>query len=182
MSNNCDLIINNEIAIECKYIHSQSNMIKNIDKAIRQIDKRIVDKQAKYSFIALDLTHICQNEKFYNNVQLIYKMYLEENKKLSDLYSEDKLLDSVISNKNFQKSIHAYLNHTFETTFRSSFDPRKLNTNIKAVIYQCNFSFSYNEEIIPISSRIMTFYLNDNLSEEEKKEIENLVHSLAVGI
>ena len=39
MSNNCDLIINNEIAIECKYIHSQSNMIKNIDKAIRQIDK-----------------------------------------------------------------------------------------------------------------------------------------------
>ncbi|MCG3686575.1 hypothetical protein L5F41_11100 [Aliarcobacter butzleri] len=184
MSNNCDLIINDEIAIECKYIHSQSNMIKNIDKAIKQINKRISNKQAKYGFVALDLTHICQDKKFYDNIQLIFKMYLDENKKLSNLYLENEFLDSVISNKNFQNSVHAYLNHTLETTFRSSFDPMKLNTNIKAVIYQCNFSFSfsYNEEIIPISSRNMTFYLNDNLNEEEKKEIENLVHSLAVGI
>lgn len=184
MSNNCDLIINNQIAVECKYIHSKSNMVKNIDKAIKQIDKRIFDKQAKYGLIALDLTHICQDESFYNNIQLIYKMFLDENKKLTNLYSEDELLFSVVSNKNFKNSIHAYLNHTFETTFRSSFNPKKLNINTKAIIYQCNFSFSFSdkENIIPISSRNMTFYLNDNLNEEEKKEMENLIHSLAVGI
>lgn len=184
MSNNCDLIINNEIAVECKYIHSKSNMIKNIDKAIKQIDKRISDKQAKYGLIALDLTHICQDKDFYNNIQLIYKMFLDENKKLTNLYLENELLYSVVVNKNFKNCIHAYLTHTFETTFRSSFNPKKLNINTKAIFYQCNFSFSfsYNDFTIPISSRNTTFYLNDNLSEEEKKEIESLIHSLAVGI
>ncbi|WP_072681283.1 hypothetical protein [Arcobacter sp. LA11] len=184
MQTNCDIIVDDHIAVECKYIHSSLRINENIKKAIKQVNVRIKNNEAKYGLIALDLTHICQDDEIYKNVYFIFNMFLENHKKLNRKFSDTDILNSVISDENFVRVIHSYISHVLEIKFLEKFDSSKLNEHTKAIIYQSNsfFLFSYKNASIPIPTRALTYYINENLDDKEKQNIIELIHSLAVGI
>lgn len=182
----CDVIIDDSIAIECKYIHSPSNIIKNIQKAKRQIDKRIADNQAKIGFIALDLSHICPKEKFkeFSNYTLSKFIESYETLKSKDRI-EGRILENILNDKNFYKIISSYIMMEVETTLYSelsfSYD---LGKNSLAIIFQSvnSFVFEYKDEIYPLTTRGMTYFLNTNLTRSEAADVQKFIHNLAVGV
>jgi hypothetical protein len=184
----CDIIINDLIAIECKYIHSTSNIIKNIQKAKNQIDKRIADNQAKYGFIALDLSHICPKEKFKEFANYTLNKFIESYEILRTKgHIQGGILKNILDDRNFLKIISSYIMMVVETTLYSelgfSYD---LGGNVIAIIFQSNnsFVFEYKDEVYPVPTRGMTYFLNPKLRLTNNKvvEIERFIHSLAVGI
>ena len=54
----CDVIVDDEIAIECKYAHSAGRLVDNVKKARKQIDCRVSKGSARYGFIALDISNL----------------------------------------------------------------------------------------------------------------------------
>ncbi|EFF81790.1 hypothetical protein HMP0015_2742 [Acinetobacter haemolyticus ATCC 19194] len=182
----CGIIVNDEIAIECKYIHSQSNMVKNIKEAKKQIEKRIDNNQAKYGLIALDLSHICPREKVNNFANSTLNDFIEMYEMLkSKGYIEGNVLSSILHDRNFYKIISSYILSQVETSFYYelgfSYD---LGASTKAIIFQSlnSFAFEHNDILIPLSTRGMTYYLNKELNEESELETIKLIHSLVVGI
>jgi len=182
----CDVIVNDKIAIECKYIHSLSNIVKNIKKANNQIDKRIQNGQAKIGFIALDLSHICPRDKVQEFAKYTFNrflenyQYLEKKRKISG-----DILDQILVDNNFKKIISSYIMTEIETALYGelgfSYD---MGSNTLAIIFQSMNSFYFEHEgrAIPIISRGMTYFLNRNLNHESAKKVEKYIHSLAVGI
>ena len=188
LESDCDIIINDNIAIECKYIHSIKNLVKNIHKAKKQINKRIKDNQAKMGFIALDLSHICSRDKIeefvdytFNKFLHNYK-YLEEKRKITD----DEILESIVNNNNFKNVISSYIMNEVEIALYGeigfSFD---IGANTLAIIFQSinSFCFEYKGKIIPITTRDTTYYLNRNIDSDDKvRKVQSFISSLAVGI
>lgn len=184
----CDIIINDLVAIECKYIHSTSNIIKNIQKAKRQVDKRIADNQAKNGFIALDLSHICPKEKFKEFANYTLNKFIESYEILRTKgHIQGGILKNILNDRNFSKIIGSYIMMEVETTLYSelgfSYD---LGGNVTAIIFQSinSFIFEYKDEVYPLSTRGMTYHLNANLNltDDEVVKIVRFIHSLAVGI
>lgn len=182
----CDIIVNDKLAIECKYIHSLSNIVKNIKKANNQIDKRIQNGQAKIGFIALDLSHICPRDKVQEFAEYTFNrflenyQYLEKKRKMSG-----DILGQVLVDNNFNKIISCYIMSEIETALYGelgfSYD---MGPNTSAIIFQSinSFCFEHEGRIRPITSRGMTYFLNRNLSHESTNTVKTYIHSLAVGI
>lgn len=182
----CDIIVNDEIAIECKYIHSPSNMVKNIKEAKKQIERRVSDNQAKYGLIALDLSHICPREKVNNFANKTLIEFIEMYEALESRgHINGNLLGEILHDRNFSKIIGSYIMSQVETSLYCelgfSYD---LGTNTKAIIFQSLNSFVFEHKGIttPLSTRGMTYFLNKKLDQESLLETRNFVHSLAVGI
>ena len=186
LESECDVIVNDKIAIECKYIHSLSNIIKNIKKANNQIDKRVKNGQAEIGFIALDLSHICPRDKVEEFAEYTFNKfvdnyrYLETKRRISG-----DILDQILVDNNFKKIISNYLMCEVETALYGelgfSYD---MGTNTLAIIFQLmnSFCFEYEGRIMPMAVRGMTYFLNRNLNYEQDRKVQAYIHSLAVGI
>ncbi|SEL57572.1 hypothetical protein [Acinetobacter sp. DSM 11652] len=191
----CDIIIDNKIAIECKYIHSEKKISDNISYAIDQINKRIESNLAEFGFIAIDLSHIIDKNKIRRFAKGIFNDFLsnyetlEEKSCFSYDIKENGIENSLLKDKNFIQIIQSYINHELEKVFYSSLENKilsKINNNqsIKAVIFQINESFCFenNSQLFPIPMRAMNYYINQSQSEEEYKLTQQYLHTLAVGI
>lgn len=191
----CDIIIDNKMAIECKYIHSQKKISDNISYAIDQINKRIEDGLAEFGFIAIDLSHIIDKnkirefaKKMFNDFLLNYEI-LANQSCFSNALQENGLVNSLLKDKKFIGIIQSYISHEMEVIFYNSLKNKTLlkikdNQSIKAVIFQINenFCFEKNGDLFPIPMRAMQYYINQSLSNEEYDSVEKMIHELAVGV
>lgn len=194
LSTDCDIIVDNIIAIECKYIESERNMEKNIKKAISQIEKRISNNQAKFGIIALDLRNVIDvkkidnfsNELFNNFYQIISE--LKNNPTMSKKIVGE-VSANVIFNGDFQNIASSYFHSNLEYSFYKNINKNiqnKLNSNINiwGIFFQANHSFilQYDDEVVPIPNRGLGYYLNERLPKEGYHIVQNLIHQLATGI
>ncbi|HDN9022204.1 TPA: hypothetical protein P2I16_004297 [Aeromonas salmonicida] len=186
LESECDVIINDKVAIECKYIHSLSNIIKNIRKANNQIDKRVENGQAEIGFIALDLSHVCSKDKVEEFAEYTFNRfvdnyrYLEEKRRISS-----DILERILVDNNFKKIINSYFMSEVETALYGelgfSYD---MGPNVLAIIFQSmnSFCFEYEGRIMPVAVRGMTYFINRDLDDEKTRQVKSYIHSLAVGI
>lgn len=195
LSSTCDIIIDNKIAIECKYIHSQQKISENVSYAIKQINKRIEEGLAEFGVIAIDLSHVIDKNKIRKFAKKIFNNFLENYKVLADqgCFSHDLqkegLVSALLKDKKFIAIIQSYITHEMEVIFYSSFEHKVLskiknNQSIKAVIFQMNESFCFenNGELFPIPMRAMQYYINQSLPDKEYDSVEKMIKDLAVGI
>lgn len=181
----CDVIINDAIAIECKYIHSKNNLLKNISKANKQINKRIADNQAKLGFIALDMSHICSEEKIRKFINVTFDNFLDSYKSLASRGHVDDILQSLSENKNFKEIIGSFITHEAEVTlFNELGFNYDMGSNSYAILYQAVYThcFDYEGSTLPITFRGMTYLLNSKIPESQRQDIQKFIHNLAVGV
>lgn len=158
----CDVIINDKIAIECKYIHSKSNIIKNIRKANNQIEKRIAENQAKIGFIALDLSHVLSTEKVKEFAHSAFDKFVENYKILKSRGRiEGDIPIAISENDNFKKIISSFVMHEAETTLYAElgFD-YDMGSNTAAILFQAvnTFFFEFENSGLPLTTRGMTYF------------------------
>ncbi len=189
----CDIIIDREIAIECKYLRSSKQIEKRIKKAISQIEERITQKKASYGIIALDISNLVDSEKIEKFTDEIFAYFLENTNEIIDSCSflKEALKDrinSIIENDHFMKIIHTYIGHEMETTlYKQITENTKIkfenNVAVRAIIFQANviIPFRDGENIIAVNSRAMSYLINSSLQEHQKEEMQIILHSLLVG-
>ena len=182
----CDVLINDNIAIECKYIHSSSNLVKNIRAAKKQIEKRITDGEAKTGFISLDLSHIFLKEKVQEFASYTLDKFIKNYERLRKKRRiEGDILQQILNDNNFSKIIISYIMRELETSLYEelgfSYD---MGDNVLAIIFQSinSFTFEYEEKIHPLTTRGMTYFLNTKLNESEALKTQEYIHKLAVGL
>lgn len=185
LNGDCDIIVD-DMAIECKYIHSRKNLMKNISKAKEQIEKRVKDGQAKFGLIALDLTHIFSIDKIDELVQLTFNFIAANCEEINLKQNTDEnVVESVIYNRNFSKILQGYVMQELETVlFKELRFDYDMGEKMLGIIYQVNnsFCFKYKGQTVQIPNRGLSYYFNSNLSEEHCKTMKEYVHKLAVGI
>lgn len=185
LSGQGDVTINNEIAIECKNIRSLKNLVKNVDKAKDQIEKRAAKNEVKYGFIALDISNIFPMEKAQNFVQRMFGEFAQNHAKLKEFQRFDQsVIDCVLDDKNFQDLIQSYIMHEAESLLYSALSLRYVMGNsVFGIMYQVNkcFVVQYEGLWLPIPTRGMTYILNSGLSENGYQKVERFIHRLAVG-
>ncbi|MBQ4799889.1 hypothetical protein J8L73_12230 [Pseudoalteromonas sp. MMG006] len=181
-----DLIIDEEIAIECKYISSKNKLKARLSEASKQINTRVVDKEAKFGFVAMNVSELINQDKllsftdflvkrFIKNYQLIYK-------KVDDPLT---ILKCIASDNNFEQIVSGYLSSEMEAVIYSKIPaPIKMSDNVKGIIFvsQTQIDIHNDESVLPINIRGRTYHLNHDLSREEYHECGLMIHKLAVGI
>jgi hypothetical protein len=186
LSGICDVVIDDKIAIECKYIHSVANISKNIKKADDQIKQRISDKQATCGFIALDLSNVCPRDKIKEYADYTFEKFIENYKAPNILnHTKTNPLRSVLSDKNFSNIIGSYIMHEIEILFLSEDNSRYVMSNSAlAILVQTSnaFCFEHEGEVAPLSTRGMTYFMNPSINYARALEVNKLIHSLAVGV
>lgn len=182
----CDVIIDDKIAIECKYIHSIKRLNENISKAKKQIERRVNDKQAEFGFVALDLSHVYDYKKVQGFANYTFEQFvrnyeiLKEKKRI-----EGDILELIVNDNNFNKIISCYMMSEVETSLYSeigfSYD---LGTDVLAIIFQVmnSFVFEYQGKKRPVIIRGMTYFINPDLEKEEYLNIKGFMGQLQVGI
>ena len=182
----CDVLIDNNIAIECKYIHSSSNLVKNIRTAKKQVEKRITDGEANVGFIALDLSHICPKEKVQEFANYTLDKFIQNYESLREKRRIDgDILKQILSDNNFSKIIGSYIMLEVETSLYEelgfSYD---MGDSVLAIIFQSMnaFAFEYEEKVYPLTTRGMTYFLNTKLNDNEALKTQKYIHQLAVGV
>lgn len=191
----CDIIIDDEAAIECKYIHSLRKVTNNTSYAIKQIERRISDGLAEYGYVALDLSHIVDKTEIMRFTEEVFESFLSSYESLagtscfSNELKEKGIAYSVLSDGCFIRIIQAYINHKMEVAFYGNLDKKVIskmeeNKNVKAIIFQINeyFCFEHDQELFPTPVRAMGYYINKTLIESEYREVQQYLHKLAVGI
>lgn len=83
ITSECDVIIDDDIAIECKFLHGESGFEQNIRKANNQIITRIEDGLAKRGFISIDISHLV-SKKRYKILLIRYSLNFSNNIKISE--------------------------------------------------------------------------------------------------
>ena len=186
LDSDCDVIVNDTTAIECKYIHSASNLIKNITKANNQINARVNNGQAKEGFIALDLSHICPRDKVDEFTNYTFDKFLENYKYLECKRKiSGDIANQILANKHFRAIINSYIMSEVETALYGELGfSYKMGPNTLAIIFQSinSFCFEYKTEVIPLTTRGMSYFLNKQLTTEVHKNTQQYIHNLAVGV
>ncbi|WP_413482156.1 hypothetical protein [Morganella psychrotolerans] len=182
----CDVIVNDTIAIECKYIHEKSGILGAIRTAKEQIDTRVKDGHAKYGYIAIDLSNICPREKINQFVEYTLERFIQNYECLAEnQFITENIIDDIISDRNFFKIFSSYIAHEMESLFYSelgfSYD---LGENVYAILFQFmnTFCFEYQDKVLPLTSRGMPYFINRNFDENKYRATEGFIHSLAVGV
>lgn len=185
LSGRGDVTIGNNIAIECKNIRSLKNLVKNVDKAKDQIEKRVAMNEVKFGFVALDISNIFPMEKAQSFVQRIFEVFAQNHARLKDFQRFDQsVIDSVLEDVNFQKLIQSYIMHEAETSLYSALSLRyAMGSCVFGIIFQINqcFVVKYEGLYLPVPTRGMTYILNTDLSGEGYKKVQEYIHGLAVG-
>lgn len=185
LNTECDVIVNESEAIECKCLHNEARINDNVRKAINQINKRITNGQAKYGLVALDLSNVAISETDKNFVYDLFYKFSDNHHKITNHGAS--VCEAVLRNRHFTSIVRAFLSHCLEAkiyqNLSDSLVKEKMNDNIKAIIYQASayFIFSYENICIPAPMRIMTYLINPNLTDDEQNEIKEKIHSLEVG-
>ncbi|TYC54630.1 hypothetical protein ETQ85_18335 [Zoogloea oleivorans] len=182
----CDVIVNDTIAIECKYIHSPSGLVKNVRKAKKQIEERVSKSQAKFGFIALDLSHICPRENIKEFANYTFGKFAANYETLeSKGRIKDDILKEILNNNYFYKILSSYISAEIETSLYSelgfSYD---LGQKALAIIFQSinSFAFEYKGKVLPLTTRGMTYFLNPALKNKSALDVKKFIHGLAVGV
>lgn len=181
----CDLIVNNELAVECKYIHSKSNLVKNISKAKKQVETRVCNNEAEFGYIALDLSSVIPLIELNNFFNFTYSRFLKNYENFYEKNIVDDVVRHLLLDRNFIKIISSYISHEVESILYGELGVKyDLGENVKAIIFQSfnTFCIEYENKIYPISIRGMSYFINHKLSKNETIEIQKNIHKLAVGI
>jgi len=186
LDSECDIIIDGIVAIECKYIHSMSGLVKNVRKAKKQIEKRVGDGQAKFGFIALDLSHVCQPAYIQEFIDYTFERFLKNRHKLKNkLEFSDSIIKSILNDRNFYKIISSYIMSEIESMLYSELGfTYDMGQYTHAIIYQSlnSYCFEHEDSVVPLTTRGMSYIINRNLSPDEQLRTRKTIHSLAVGV
>ncbi|HHS9832590.1 TPA: hypothetical protein ACTW91_001671 [Klebsiella variicola subsp. variicola] len=189
----CDVIIDNKIAIECKYLHSRSkNSVRNnLKKSLEQVDKRINTGLASEGFSAINATNLCNKERIKSFAKNTLKMYIDsfENSHLC----KKEIFDYCCSNINMINSIGSYATHEASVIIHEGLDLfrsdkpnlfERFNKNIYAVIFQVNdcMWLEYEDLYAPIQIRGLEPVFNPQITDNQKKIVMANIKNLATGI
>lgn len=185
MDGDCDVIIEDTIAIECKYIHSTSGILNNVRKAKKQIEKRVSDGQAKFGLIAIDLSNVVSKDKINEFIKFTFDRYIENYKLLSDKgVLKGDVVENVMTDRNLPKIIQTYISSEVETVFYSNvgFD-YDFGNDVRGILFQAmnSYPFECNSIIKPVVMRGMNYFIDKKLNDDEYSFVKKLIHQLAVG-
>ncbi|WJT08120.1 hypothetical protein [Vibrio harveyi] len=177
----CDVIIGNELAIECKYIHSKGNLYQNITYAMKQVDERVECNLAQYGFVALDISNVVDFE--------IEKEFARDH--FSKFYGDSEYGENfakILNSEEFKVPVQKRFLSAARDVFLSAFEGHCLETEIKentrAILVQINTSFYVEmpNKIIPVPFRFLDHYINPNLDDLVKNKTKQRIISLCKGI
>lgn len=189
----CDVIIDNKIAIECKYLHSRSKKAvrDNLKKSLEQVEKRINTGLASEGFSAINATNLCNKERIRSFAKNTLKMYMDSFE--SSRLGKKEIFDYCISNRNMIGSICSYATHEASVIIHEGLDffrsdkPNlfeRFNKNIYAVIFQVSdcMWLEYEDLYVPIQIRGLEPVFNPLISDNQKKIVMTNIKNLATGI
>ncbi|EFT8215706.1 hypothetical protein HVB85_002774, partial [Salmonella enterica] len=186
ITSDCDIIIDNDIAIECKFLHSESGFEQNIRKANNQIIKRIEDGLATRGFISIDISHLVSKEEIQNFINSIFIEFCDQYKSLGT--SPEDAQSQIPRNKNFEKIIQGYINQKIEYYYhkaKNTYVHFNLDPRVFGVFYQYEDVFLLDSHkhatCIPIRTGcydINDEYIHQNPSIDED-EVKKEFYSLA---
>lgn len=186
LAGDCDIIVDETLAIECKYIHSQAGIVANVDKGNEQVAKRIANRQANCGFVAVDLSNLAPREKINNFINFTLSNFLESYARLEAKQPiRRNLLERVLSDRNFSEIIGDYFSFEVETILYEELGfSYEMGDGTMAILVQAinTFVVEYEGQVVPIPSRCMTYIINPKLGAKVTDEVKQFIHELAVGI
>ncbi len=194
MTTDCDVILNGEFAVECKYLHSVKKFRSNISDGMTQLDDRIDKGFANVGVVALDLSNLIDHEKIQTFGQSVFDSFAASYEKMvksrgyiaRDL-SSDGVVKSVLQDRNFAKIMGSFISHQAESTFHVNFTKQeleKLDDRKIAIIYQTNIylCFHYEGSVAPTPFRTLNYYIHHGLPDATYSSVQRFFHTLAVGV
>ncbi|MDM3329604.1 MULTISPECIES: hypothetical protein [Citrobacter] len=189
----CDVIIDNKVAIECKYLHSRSkNSVRaNLKKSLEQVEKRINTGLASEGFSAINATNVCNKERIKSFANNTLKMYMESFENIH--LSKKEIFDNCCSNRNMISSICSYATHEASVIIHESLDffrndkPvlfERFSNKVYAVVFQVNdcIWLEYEEFYAPVQIRGLEPVFNPQITNDEKSTVMYNLKKLAIGI
>ncbi|WP_426596369.1 hypothetical protein [Pectobacterium brasiliense] len=189
ITSDCDIIIDDDIAIECKFLHGENGFEHNIRKAEKQIVNRIESGLAKRGFISIDLSQLVSGKDIQNFIDTIFLEFLNQNKVLG-LNTRDSH-SQIPHNKNFQKIIAGYINQNIEYYYykaKKTYKHFKLDPRVCGVFFQYEDTFLLDSEELAtgLPIRIGCYDINKRYIAEnqfiDEEALKKEFHSLANGI
>ncbi|ENQ5030582.1 hypothetical protein ACEPBM_003532 [Vibrio cholerae] len=177
----CDVIIDNELAIECKYIHKKENLYHNIEYAMKQVDNRVESNLAQYGFVALDISNVIDFEAEREFARVHFNRFYDDNR-----YGKDFV--GILNLEGFKVPVKERFLSAARDVFLSAIEghclDKDIRENTRAILIQINTSFSVEtpSEIIPVPFRFLDHYINPNLDSLESNKIKQRIMSLCKGI
>ncbi|MEN2673141.1 hypothetical protein [Herbaspirillum huttiense] len=195
LSTDCDVIVHHQnLAIECKYLHSEKKLRNEFSIVIDQLERRLGDAQEKIGMVAVDLTNLVDRHLIFDFARSTfqefaknYELLIQSRSILSREISEVGILGSVIKDRNFINTVNSFSSHQAEAVFYRNFkssEKEKLTHNKVAVLFQLSQAllFEYGGEAIFVPFRMMSYYINNDLDYDKYHEVKKRIHSLATGI
>lgn len=186
----CDVIIDNDMAIECKYLHSMKKVRENIKDAFAQINQRVESGMASRGFAALDVTFLCSTNRIkkFADDTMNYYIHNMNNIRMS---VEDKF-DLIIENKNFIKTVMAYAGNEAAVIIADKLDflrkdkPSLFDRHsdyLKGVTCQYfnSIFIEHGEYYKPVQLRVMEPIINPKLSEEDNNAFIDYIKPFSTG-
>lgn len=193
LSTDCDIIIADEIAVECKYILSEKRVSDNIEKAIDQLNNRIDKNLANWGIIAIDLSNLFDRAEVIEFSKTVFARFVYHHEIINTqgiCYGDlEKISDVIEKNKNYMKIVTSYLQNEMEMVFLRSVTNKVMekmhkNKKVTAIAYQVAFGvgFEHKGEKVSIPIRCMSHFINNNLNEKDNTAIKKLLKNLEVGL
>lgn len=189
----CDVIIDNKVAIECKYLHSRnkSSVRDNLKKSLEQVEKRINTGLASEGFSAINATNVCNKERIKSFANNTLKMYIESFENIH--LSKKEIFDSCCSNRNMINSICSYATHEASVIIHECLDffrndkPvlfERFSNKVYAVVFQVNdcIWLEYEDFYAPVQIRGLEPVFNPQITNDEKSTVMSNLKKLAIGI
>lgn len=140
---NTDIILNNDIFVECKKIHGENSFKDNIKKANKQIKNANLCSTQK-AFIALELTVVFDSKK--NDV---IQLSNKNSEYFRDSYEKLGINDNYICNLNYRKVVQSLLVSKLEFIF----------IKLMNEFYRKNKKFKFDEHVIGIFYQYDTYFI-----------------------
>lgn len=178
----CDIVIDETLAIECKYLHSEKSAKERITEGIRQVQRRVEDGIAKIGIVSIDISFIFDDDKFNNLILSVFNDFYCNYKKTFDL-DDYFLIKEIVLDRNFNKICSSLINHHSEFFIISLLSDdiySKMTKEVLGITYQVQSQLMFQKEdiLLPVPYRMMSYKLNPALSDEEQLSVKKLIHSL----
>lgn len=192
LETDCDIIINNRLAIECKNLQSAKKVKQRVRYASDQLERRFEEGLATHGFIAVDVSALIDRNKFRQFADGVFECFEGTYTAMSSAGSfaptirENGILSSIKSDANYQKIITSYIAHQAEFALHSNlgdFRLEHLPKNCWGIIIQSTvpLSISDNERMVPIPIRTTSYFLNPSFPEKLKGEMRDFLGRLSTG-
>lgn len=173
ISDICDVIIDDEIGVECKYVTSKNKIKERLLDGISQINKRIINNSLKYGLVALDLSNILNNIDGINGLMDIKKKF----------NNKEEMLKTI--SKQYQKMITHLMREEIKRYIIETWNGNNdINIKPDAILFQSyNYTFiELDEEMIPVFYRTLDFCINPNISKGKSDYVKSIIEKLATGM